>query len=167
VQRGSRLIEEVLRQWKPRRVPVEYVTAAMGILRAERIVSRKLGRLLGEHDLNLAQHEALSLLAFSSTGTLPLAALGQGLALHPATRTYTITSLEAKGLIKRWPDEIDGRAVHLEITPRGREVFDEAIRELENVTYGLSELSVREAEVLTRLLAKLLYESEAAMRASG
>jgi DNA-binding MarR family transcriptional regulator len=114
--------------------------------------------MLSKHHLNLAQHEALSLLAFSKTGTLPLSALGQGLALHPATRTYTINSLEAKGLIRRWPDENDGRAVHLEITPPGRRVFDEAIGDLEDVIYGLSELSVREAETLTRLLAKLQYD---------
>lgn len=57
--------------------------------------------------------------------------------VHPTSVTNTVDRLERAGLVARRPNPLDGRGVLASITARGREVVEEATRELMAVDFGL------------------------------
>jgi DNA-binding MarR family transcriptional regulator len=106
-------------------------------------------------DLTFARYEALVLLTFSRTGSLPLGKMGERLMIHPTSVTNIVDRLEAQGLVRRIPHPTDRRTTLCEITEDGRERVEKATAAVTAVDLGITGLSDREVEQLTRLMAKV------------
>ena len=115
-------------------------------------------------------------------GSLPVWAILSGLELGPCrsqhqlagelhiegpTLTRQLDRLEAEGLIRRTRDAVDRRAIHVETTDAGRELYERlltvAITTDAEVRAGLSE---REVETLGKLLTKVRSALESAPAAT-
>lgn len=131
------------------------VVGSAAIFRANKIVTARMDAVLGELDLTTARYELLGLLDNTAGGKLSLGELGRTTLYHPATMTYTIDGLEKRKLIKRVPDPSDRRAVMAEITAGGRKLVRQATKLLDEIDWGLGELSEDEATALAVLLSKI------------
>jgi len=131
------------------------VVGSAAVFRANKIVTARMDAVLGELDLTTARYELLGLLDNTDGGKQSLGELGRTTLYHPATMTYTIDGLEKRGLITRVPDPTDRRAVMAEITAAGRKLVRQATKLLDQIDWGLSELSEGEATTLAILLSKI------------
>jgi DNA-binding MarR family transcriptional regulator len=131
------------------------VVATSAVFRANKIVTARMDAVLGEVDLTTARYELLGLLDNTAGGKLSLGELGRTTLYHPATMTYTIDGLEKRGLITRVPDPSDRRAVMAEITAAGRKLVRQATKKLDEIDWGLSDVSEEEAATLAVILSKV------------
>jgi len=131
------------------------MAAATSIMRAQQIVLARVDDALRHLDLTFARYEALVLLTFSRTGSLPLGKMGERLMIHPTSVTNIVDRLEAQDLVRRVDHPTDRRTTLCEITRDGRRVVDEATRAVTEVDLGIAGLSSREIDQLTTLLRKL------------
>src|SRR3954453_799173 len=117
-------IAEARRHWSERwgEEPARPMEAITSIMRAQQILLARLNELLGPLGLTFPRYEALMLLSFTRTGTLPLGKGGGRLQVHRTSVTNIIDKLEADGLRRRVPHEADLRTTLAEITDAGREV---------------------------------------------
>ena len=147
-------IAEARRQWQARwgEEPAQPMAAVTSIMRAQQILLAELNAMLSEHGLTFARYEALVLLTFSSRGSLPLGKMGERLQVHPTSVTSIVDRLEAAGLVARKPHPEDGRAVHAEITPAGRDLVEEATKVLLEADFGLGALDDAGLRALSELL---------------
>jgi DNA-binding MarR family transcriptional regulator len=92
---------------------------------------------------------ALSVIVF--TGPLSLTELASAEQVRPPTMTRIVQGLERSGLVIRWADPVDRRAVRIEATAKGRKLLQRA-REarLASLATGINGLSAREVAELTR-----------------
>ncbi|MEU9127058.1 MarR family transcriptional regulator [Kitasatospora sp. NPDC048540] len=123
--------------WKRRWGSVPAMSAITSVMRAHQILLSRVDAVVKPYGLTFARYEALVLLTFSRTGELSLSKIGERLMVHPTSVTNTVDRLERAGLVARRPNPLDGRGVLASITARGREVVEEATRELMAVDFGL------------------------------
>ncbi len=90
-------------------------------------------------DTTIAQYRALVVLA--SRGPQRMVDLAAALGVTPSTAGRMCDRLLRKGLIRRYRDRADRRAVQVSITPGGRQVVDQA--------------TARRRELIAGILAKL------------
>lgn len=134
-------IGEARRNWERHgwKAP-DAMVAATSITRAHQILLGRINDALGPLGLNFSRFEALALLAFTRTGSLPLGKMGARLQVHPASVTNTIDRLERDGLVRRLPHPTDGRTTLAEITDVGRARLEEAEAALGSIEFGLGAL---------------------------
>ncbi|MDH2430002.1 MarR family transcriptional regulator [Sphaerisporangium sp. TRM90804] len=123
-------IERAAETWRVHFGPSSAMAAVTSIMRAHQILLGQLDTLLRPHDLTFARYEALVLLTFSRTGSLPLSRIGERLMVHPTSVTNTVDRLERAGLVRRMRNPKDGRGVLAQITDKGREVVTRATGDL-------------------------------------
>ncbi|MEV8094075.1 MarR family transcriptional regulator [Kitasatospora sp. NPDC085879] len=123
--------------WTRRWGAVPSMAAITSVMRAHQILLSRVDAVVKPYGLTFARYEALVLLTFSRTGQLPLSKIGERLMVHPTSVTNTVDRLERDGLVARRPNPADGRGVLAAITDRGREVVEQATRELMAVDFGL------------------------------
>lgn len=154
-------IAEARRQWESHSWPSPQAMAAVtSIMRVQQIILSRVDSVLRPFELTFARYEALVLLYFSRTGALPLGKMGERLMLHPTSVTNIVDRLEQQSLIKRVRHPTDRRTTLAEITPEGREVVENATRAAAgDVELGISGLSDRELDRLTRLLRKVRLDA--------
>ncbi len=131
------------------------MAAVTSVMRAQQLLLGELDGALKPFGLTFARFEALVLLTFSSSGSLPLGKIGERLMVHPTSVTNTIDRLEGQGLVLRRPNPSDGRGVLAEITDEGREVTEEAARVLLDMDFGLGCYSGEELWEIHRTLTRL------------
>jgi len=131
------------------------VVATSAVFRANKIITGRMDAVLSTLDLTTPRYELLGLLDNTDGGRLSLGELGRTTLYHPATMTYTIDGLEKRGLITRQPDPRDRRAVLAVITPEGRKVVRRATKLLDELDWGLAEVSEEEATILAVLLSNI------------
>ena len=131
------------------------MAAATSIMRAQQIVLARVDEALRPFGLTFARYEALVLLTFSRSGSLPLGKMGERLMVHPTSVTNIVDRLEAQGLVRRTPHPTDRRTTLCEITDEGRKVGAAATDVVVGIDLGIAGLSDRESDQLTRLLAKM------------
>jgi len=148
-------IVEARRHWDERWPGGAAMAAATSIMRAQQIVLAQVDDALKPFDLTFARYEALVLLTFSRTGSLPLGKMGERLMIHPTSVTNIVDRLESQELVRRVPHPTDRRTTLCEVTSDGRERVEKATAAVTTVDLGVTGLSDREVEQLTRLLAKL------------
>ena len=79
----------------------------------------------------------------------------------PASVSTMVSALERKGLVSKNPEEEDGRALALSLTPRGRAIVAEIERfRSRRVERLLEKLDQEEKESLMRLLEKTILKEE-------
>ncbi len=152
-------IAEARRHWDDRWPGGATMAAATSIMRAQQIVLARVDEALKPFALTFARYEALVLLSFSRRGSLPLGKMGERLMIHPTSVTNIVDRLERQGLVRRLDHPTDRRTTLCEITTDGRAVVDKATAAVRDVDLGISGLTGREVDQLTRLLGKLRKES--------
>jgi DNA-binding MarR family transcriptional regulator len=75
--------------------------------------------------------------------------------VHPTSVTNTVDRLERAGLVSRRPNPLDGRGVLAAITARGREVVEQATRELMAIEFGLESYDEEQCRQVFDLLKPL------------
>jgi DNA-binding MarR family transcriptional regulator len=161
--RSRDVVDQLIADWRRERPDLD----ASGMMVVGRIVR------LAEHfrrdvETELAR-SGLSWEAFDVLATLRRAgppfrlsptALYRALLLSSGAMTNRIDRLESAGLVRRLSDPTDRRALFVALTPEGRSVIDAAVmvhaRTIRRLVGGLA---VRERQMLTRLLRKLLLST--------
>lgn len=76
--------------------------------------------------------------------------------LSPPTVSITVKKLEKLGYISRVSDSVDGRAVRVYLTDKGRELDNSALDAIHNINNILMQgITPEQAEILTRLLGHM------------
>jgi DNA-binding MarR family transcriptional regulator len=145
-------IDEAARQWGLRWDAVEQMHAVTSLMRVQQVVLGQLDELLRPHGLTFARYEALVLLTFSRSGSLPLGKMGERLQVHATSVTSIVDRLEAAGLVVRRRHPDDGRAVLAEITDAGRALVEAATADLVAARFALTALSTDQLRELSELL---------------
>jgi len=135
------------------------MAAATSIMRAQQIVLARVDEALKPFGLTFARYEALVLLTFSSRGSLPLGKMGERLMVHPTSVTNIVDRLEADGLVRRVDHPTDRRTTLCEITADGRDLVAKATDAVTAIDFGISGLTERELDQLTKLVGKLRVAS--------
>lgn len=96
------------------------MVAVTSVMRAHQILLARVENALRPYDLSFSRFELLRLLAFSRTGSLPIAKASDRLQVHVTSVTHAIRRLESSGLVERVPHPTDGRTTLVQITDLGR-----------------------------------------------
>ncbi|MFC4909396.1 MarR family transcriptional regulator [Actinomadura gamaensis] len=146
-------IAEAHRQWSARWPGhADQMAAVTSVMRAQQLLLSRVEAVLKPFGLTFAAYEALRLLAFTRTGTLPMGKMGERLMVHAASVTNVIGRLEARGLVGRRPSTGDRRVVLATITDAGRELAEAATAALHDADFGLPGLSPARAAAITAAL---------------
>jgi DNA-binding MarR family transcriptional regulator len=150
-------IAEATRQWSkhwgPQTTPP--MRAVTSIMRAHQILMSRLNEALAPYNLTFPRYEALMLLYYSRTGSLPLGKMGDRLQVHRTSVTNLMDGLEREGLAERSPHPTDRRTTLGTITPRGREVADKATRVLNQAAFGTAPVPERDLDLISDKLTSL------------
>lgn len=154
-------IAEAGRHWEARwgadsAVPMMAVTSVM---RVHQLLLARLNDALEPHGLTFARYEALMLLFFSRTGSLPLGKIGTRLQVHPTSVTNLIDGLERSGLATRSAHPNDRRTTLATITERGREVAAASTQTLNGIEFGTAPLTPKELGAITRIVRGVRLEA--------
>ena len=123
------------------------------VMRVQQLLLSRVEDTLKPYGLTFAAFEALRLLAFTRTGSLPMGKMGERLMVHPAAVTNAISKLEQRGLVTRQMSPQDRRVVLASVTPAGRALADEATSALNQADFGLPGLSRDQASEIGAALS--------------
>jgi DNA-binding MarR family transcriptional regulator len=150
-------IAEATRQWSkhwgPETTPP--MRAVTSIMRAHQILIGRLNEALAPYSLSFPRYEALMLLYYSRTGSLPLGKMGDRLQVHRTSVTNLMDGLEREGLAERSPHPTDRRTTLGTITPQGRAVAKKATRVLNRAAFGTAPMTDRDLDLISDKLASL------------
>ncbi|MFC5061359.1 MarR family winged helix-turn-helix transcriptional regulator [Actinomycetospora atypica] len=150
-------IDRAARIWAEKIGESDTMAATTSVFRVQQILQQAVDAALRPHELTFARYEALVLLRFSRSGSLPMSLMGQRLQLHPTSITNIVDRLEGAGLVRRVPHPSDKRTTLVEITDAGRTRGEEATASVTEVDFGLVGLSDDEVRTLTSLLARVRH----------
>jgi DNA-binding MarR family transcriptional regulator len=142
-----------LEHWEPGVAPS--MTAVTSLMRVHQILIGRLNELLSRFELTFPRYEALMLLFYSRTGSLPLGKMGERLQVHRTSVTNLIDGLERLGYVERTPHESDRRTILATITKRGRATAKSATEVLNSARFGTSPLRRAELESLFEILRRV------------
>jgi DNA-binding MarR family transcriptional regulator len=146
-------IGEAHRQWRTRWPgQADHMAAVTSVMRVQQLLLSRVEDTLKPYGLTFAAYEALRLLAFTRTGSLPMGKMGERLMVHPAAVTNAIGKLETRGLVQRHMSPADRRVVLATITPAGQALADDATTALNQASFGLPGLTQHQAAQITALL---------------
>ena len=129
------------------------MAAVVSVMRAEQIFLHRATLVLRPLGLTFARYQVLGMLRW--TGPLTLGAVGHRLWITPATVTNAVDRLEAAGLCRRASHPRDARARLVEITAKGRRLFDRSVDKLNTDLFGAVGLADEELDLLVRLIRKI------------
>jgi DNA-binding MarR family transcriptional regulator len=154
-------IAEARRHWADRwgEEPARPMAAVTSVMRAQQVLLARLNEVVRPLGLTFPRYEALMLLSFTRTGTLPLGKVGERLQVHRTSVTNIVDKLEADGFVRRVPHSDDRRATLAQITPAGRETAARATAVLNEAAFGIDALGNDEQEAVTALLRALRVDA--------
>jgi len=117
--------------------PVEQVTAATALTRAQQIATARMTPVLAEYDLTFAQLEVLVAVA-DRAEMVGMGELGTMLGLHPTTTARTVARLERARYVERVDDAGDRRITRVRASARGQGVARAALARLHDIGFGLA-----------------------------
>ena len=138
--------------WNERIGPSHTMAAVTSVMRVQQILLSAVDGALRPHGLTFARYEALVLLTFARTGSLPLGRMGERLQMHPTSVTSIVDRLESSGHVVRRRHPQDGRAVLAEITDSGRAVVEAATADLVAARFALADVPAEDLAALSALL---------------
>ncbi|QHN27580.1 MarR family transcriptional regulator [Gordonia pseudamarae] len=112
------------------------MVAVTSVMRAHQILLARVEAVLRPYGLTFARFELLRLLAFSRSGSLPIAKASDRLQVHVTSVTHAIRRLEEAGLVLREPHPTDGRTTIVAITDTGRSTVETATVALNRDVFG-------------------------------
>ena len=146
-------IAEAHRQWSSRwPAHADHMAAVTSVMRVQQLLLARIEAILAPHGLTFAAYEALRLLAFTRSGSMPMGKMGERLMVHPASVTNAIRRLEQRGLVERHASAGDRRVVLATITEGGSAVARDATAALNQASFGIQALSPGETAELTAML---------------
>jgi DNA-binding MarR family transcriptional regulator len=146
-------IAEAHRQWSTRwPAHADHMAAVTSVMRVQQILLARIEDTLQPYGLTFAAYEALQLLAFTRSGSMPMGKLGERLMVHPASVTNAIRKLEQRGFVQRHMSPDDRRVVLATITQQGRTIAHNATKLLNQANFGLQALSRDETADLATML---------------
>lgn len=167
-------IAEAARQWDEHwgTGATPAMSAVTSIMRVHQILISRLNAVLEPHELTFPRYEALMLLYYSRRGALPLGKMSDRLQVHRTSVTNTVDGLERLGYVERLPHEQDRRTILARITDRGRDVGEQATRELNEMRFGTAPLGRDELDGLMETLRRMRvdagdFEEDEAVSASS
>jgi DNA-binding MarR family transcriptional regulator len=125
------VVDVQLEAWKREFPDMDVLTEALisRIMKISRYVERALRETADAYGLTLQDWDVLSALRRAGTPyRLSPSQLAKDLMVHPATMTGRIDKLEAAGWVRRLADPQDRRATQVELTPRGKSKWEEAVQ---------------------------------------
>jgi DNA-binding MarR family transcriptional regulator len=128
-------------------------------MRVHQLVMARLNDELKPWELTFARYEALMLLFFSRTGSLPLGKMGARLQVHPTSVTNLIDGLEKLSYATRSPHPSDRRTTLATITETGRAVAEEATQALNAVKFGTGDVERDDLAALTQVLRRMRVDA--------
>ncbi len=131
------------------------MAAVTSIMRVHQLVMARLNDELKPWELTYPRYEALMLLFFSRTGSLPLGKMGARLQVHPTSVTNLIDGLEKLGYVTRAAHPSDRRTTLAMISDRGREVAQAATTALNAMRFGTGEMSRTDLATVTDVLRRM------------
>ena len=129
------------------------MAAVVSVMRAEQIFLNRATAILRPVGLTFARYQVLGMLRWS--GPMTLGAVAHRLWITPATVTNAIDRLEAAALCRRVSHPTDARATLVEITAKGRRVFDTSVELLNAELFGSVGLDPDELDQLVALVGKI------------
>jgi DNA-binding MarR family transcriptional regulator len=153
-------IEELTQGWSGTSIPVPYVNATTGIIRACNVLSQVQREVLAELDLSIRPFVVISTLARGADHTLSISELRRLTFIHAATLTSTLAKLEERGLVERTMSTTDRRSITVVLTAAGLELVDEGYRRLSTIKFGLAGLSEEQAAQLAELTSLIDLTAE-------
>ncbi len=129
------------------------MAAVVSVMRAEQIFMNRASAILRPLELTFARYQVLGMLRW--TGPMTLGSVGHRLWITPGTVTNAIDRLEAADLCRRLSHPTDARATLVEITPKGRRLFDRAVEMLNADLFGTVGLTDDELDLLVGLVEKI------------
>jgi DNA-binding MarR family transcriptional regulator len=156
-------IGRILASWRSARpdLNVEAIGITARLPRLQALVAPRQAEVVERFGLRAAEFALLATLVRLVGEDVSQRRLGDELGLSAGTISLRVDRALRRGLVERRPDPEDGRGALIEITERGRELFDACVPEhlatAEALVAGLAE---DEREELSRLLGKLLYTLE-------
>lgn len=150
-------IAEAERQWSAHGWPDEAagMAAVTGIVRIHQLITQRIDGLLRPFGLTFARYEVLMLLAFSSSGALPMAKIGQRLQVHPASVTSAVDRLETQGFVSRERPADNRRLVLARLTSAGRRIALAATDVLNEQVFADLGLPPHDVHLLHHLVSRL------------
>jgi DNA-binding MarR family transcriptional regulator len=124
------------------------MAAVTSVMRVQQLLLSLVEDILKPYGLTFALYEALRLLAFTRSGSLPMGKMGTRLMVHPAAVTNAISKLEQRQLVQRSMSPNDRRVVLATIRPAGRALVEEATDALNQADFGLPGLTPEQAAAL-------------------
>ena len=129
------------------------MAAVVSVMRAEQIFLKRATDVLRPLGLTFARYQVLGMLRWA--GPLTLGAVGHRLWITPGTVTSSVDRLEAADLCRRASHPTDARATLLEITAKGRRLFDRAVERLNTDLFETVGLDEEELDLLVSLVGKI------------
>ena len=129
------------------------MAAVVSVMRAEQIFLNRAATILRPLGLTFARYQVLGMLRWA--GPMTLGAVGRRLWITPATVTSAMDRLENAGLTRRVAHPTDARARLVEITAKGRRLFDRAVEKLNADLFGTVGLADEELDLLVGLIGKI------------
>jgi DNA-binding MarR family transcriptional regulator len=129
------------------------MAAVVSVMRAEQIFLNRATTILRPLELTFARYQVLGMLRWA--GPLTLGAVAHRLWITPATVTNAIDRLESAALCRRVSHPTDARATLVEITAKGRRLFDRAVEMLNVELFGTVGLDKEELDLLVGLIEKI------------
>ncbi len=135
----------------------------------EKRLKRSMEETLAAFELNYGEWVVLGALRTAGPPYRRSAgALARILDLTSGAMTNRIDRMEAAELIRRVPDPDDRRGVQLEITPKGRQLWEDAVGvQAQKEQLVASALTAREKEQLNTLLRRLVLSFDDAAAAAS
>lgn len=156
-------IDELVAQWQRERPDIDsHLMAVAGrIRRIAGLVERNLEDVFAPFGLVLGRFEVLAALRRAGDPyCLSPTDLYNSLLTSSGAMTNRIDRLEEAGLVVRRPDPEDRRGILVCLTPKGKELADQAVMvAVDTYKTGFAPLTYEESQVLTALLRKLLIHS--------
>ena len=128
------------------------MAAVTSVMRVQQLLLARIEDTLKPYGLTFAAYEALRLLAFTRSGSMPMGKMGERLMVHPASVTNAIRKLEQRGFVQRHMSPDDRRVVLATITQEGRTIAHNATKLLNQANFGLQALSRDETADLATML---------------
>ncbi len=157
-------VAAILEAWRAERPGLDVSPVAIfgRITRIERYQAAALREVWRRHHVDSGEYDVLAALSRSGPGyQLTPTELYRSVLVTSATMTERLDRLERRNLIRRRPATRDRRSVLVELTPRGRAVFEQAHTEMLATGAALLEsLSRHDRAALAGLLAKLAASLE-------
>lgn len=127
----------------------------------QRRVRRMLDETLEEHGLSSGEWHVLGKLSRSEGGRRAAGDLAAQVELSSAAMTNRLDRLEKEGLIRRVQDEKDRRSVQIEVTTKGRDLYERAVdTQSAKEAIVADALAPRQQDQLNDLLRQLMLAFE-------